>query len=369
MNAWSIGIVGVTFTASCFFTWLIRRWASAHGVVDDPNVDPDRKRHHGPTPLLGGVAIIISSILGWWILLASRQLGTPEFPLSFVIGLTAAAVVLAISAGDDRWRWPARLQLVWPIAAAVIIILSGIGVGFITNPFGGLLYLQQGTLSLGMIGRHGLEFVWWADVFTFLWLMGTTYTTKILDGLDGLVAGLGAVGASIIFLLTLRPEVNQPEVGLVALTLLGACLGFLMFNWHPASIFLGESGSVFIGFMLGVLAIISGGKIATALLVLGLPVLDLAWVIFQRAIILRRSPFSTADRRHLHFRLLEAGFSVPQAVSILLGVTAVFGLSTLYFTGPAKLFALLSVGLVLLFLVVWVNRRIRARQKSTEPLG
>lgn len=149
----------------------------------------------------------------------------------------------------------------------------------------------------------------------------------------------------------------------MALTLAGASAGFLVWNWHPAKIFLGESGSLFIGFTLGVLAIISGGKIATALLILGLPILDLLWVIIQR-FRRRASPLRTADRSHLHFRLLDAGLSTRQTVSMLYAVTATFGLATLIVSGKMKVLVLGLLFFVMVTLVGWVSSRLH---RSPQP--
>lgn len=347
---------GLTAGLTPLVGWLARRW----GAIDDPQADPHRKRHARPTPLLGGLTIIASVNLVWWWFLI-RQGWAPDLPISHLIGLFIASALIAVGGAlDDRFNLSPRSQLLWTVGAVAVTVAVGVGVRFITNPLGGVWFLDR--VQWTIFSWHGQPYhlTWWADLFTFVWLLGAMYTTKILDGLDGLVSGFGVIGSLIIFLLTLRPEVNQPGVALMALTLAGACLGFLVWNWHPARIFLGESGALFIGFALGVLSIISGGKIATALLILGLPILDLLWVIVQR---LRRrtSPFRTADRLHLHFRLLDADLSVRQSVLLLYGVVAVFGLSTLYARGSGKLVALGGIFVVMLLLVWWIIRRTGRR--------
>ncbi len=365
MTSWYFEAFGLSFTLAVFLTWLVRWLAVRWQVLDRPESAPDRKQHTRAVPLLGGLAVILASLGSWWIITAQGQIVSQDFPLKYLIGLTIAAVLLGVGGAlDDRFGLNPSQQIVWPLVATAVVIIAGIGITEITNPFGGLLHLVQWELPV--FSWHGIAYqlTLWADAFTLVWLMGMMYTTKILDGLDGLVSGLGVIGSIIIFLLTLRPEVNQPAVALLGLGLAGAALGFLLFNWSPASIFLGESGALYIGFMLGVLAIISGGKIATALLIMGLPILDLAWVIFQRRFIQKTSPWRTADRSHLHFRLLDAGLSVRQSVWLLYGVIALFGASTLFFSGRAKLWALAGVGLVLIGLVSWVARRIR---RQTPP--
>lgn len=357
--------LSVSCVAAAGLTPLAIRLARRLGAVDDPAAAPTRKLHARPVPLLGGLAIIAATGIGWFTLERLGALPTADIQFKHLIGLTAAGVVLAIGGFlDDRYRLPAHRQIWWVVLAALVAITAGIGVPFITNPFGGFIDLTQVEWRLFTWGGVPYHLTLWADLFTIIWLLGATYTTKILDGLDGLVSGLGVIGSVIIFLLTLRPEVSQTGVGLLALSLAGASLGFLFWNWHPARIFLGESGSLYIGFLLGTLSIISGGKIATALLILGLPILDLLWVIVQR---LRagRSPFTTSDRRHLHFRLLDAGFSPRQSVLIVYGTITVFGLSTLYVDGVTKVLVLGGLAIMTALLAWWVMFRAQRRARGT----
>jgi UDP-GlcNAc:undecaprenyl-phosphate GlcNAc-1-phosphate transferase len=153
-----------------------------------------------------------------------------------------------------------------------------------------------------------------------------------------LVTGIAGIGAVVIFLLSLTPQVMQTPTAFLAITLAGALLGFLILNFYPAKIFLGESGSTFAGFMLAVLAIVSGGKIATAVLVMGIPLLDALWVILQR--ISNKQSIFAGDRRHLHFRLLDIGFSEPQAVLFLYALSGFFGATALFLQSMGKLVAL-----------------------------
>lgn len=367
MIQWYLLTFGISFLAALGLTRLMIPLARRWGYIDDPQSAPGRKMHQAPTPLLGGVAIIISSWLSWGLAARAGVLTSDILPPAHLLGLGLASVlIIMIGVFDDRWHLAARWQFAGTLVAALIVLATGVGVHFITNPLGGVWYLDHLRLMFFTWSGTTYHLVLWADLFTLLWLLGATYTTKILDGLDGLVGGLGVIGSIIIFLLTLRPEVSQPGVGVLALGLAGAAAGFLIWNWHPAKIFLGESGSLYIGFMLGALSIISGGKIATALLILGLPILDLAWVIIQR---LRRraSPFTTADRLHLHFRLLDAGLSVRQSVLLLYGLIAVFGFSTLFVRGAWKVVALGGLLLVMVVLVWWVVRRTHRQPSPLSP--
>lgn len=351
----------VSFVVAIGITPLCMLIARRYGIVDDPQTAPERKKQARPIPLLGGLAIIVATWVTWLVLWRGGYLADEIVTLKQILSVSVAGGILAVGGViDDRWHLSARRQIWWVIVAVAIVVAGGIGVTFITNPFGGILDLT--AIQWTLVRWHDVPYhlTLWADLFTFVWLLGASYTTKILDGLDGLVSGLGIIGGMIVFLLTLRPEVHQAGVGMIALSLVGASAGFLYWNWHPAKVYLGEAGSLYIGFMLGVVSIISGGKIATALLILGLPILDLLWVMIQR-VRNRRSPFTSADRFHLHFRLLDAGFSVRQSVLIIFSLVTVFGVSTLYVHGAMKVVVLAALGGVMAILVWWVMRRIQGR--------
>ncbi len=330
-------IFGTALVSAVLLTPLVRRLAMAAGVVDRP--DAARKLHARPVPLLGGLAVYAATVLG---LLAAVYLGllpAAHIKEKYLVGLALAGALLVFGGSwDDARNLKPWRQFLWPVLAALAVIASGIGVDYVTNPFGGLLHLDEVVLPVLTWQGVPYKLTVLADLFTLVWLLGMTYTTKFLDGLDGLVAGVTGIGALILAAVSLMREVAQPDTALLALALAGACFGFLVFNFHPARIFLGEGGSTLCGFLLGVLAIVSGGKIATALLVMGLPIFDAALVIIGR---LRRgrTPFG-GDRTHLHFRLLDVGFTQRQVVLIYYFAAALFGVSTLVLRGWEKVVAL-----------------------------
>jgi UDP-GlcNAc:undecaprenyl-phosphate GlcNAc-1-phosphate transferase len=172
-----------------------------------------------------------------------------------------------------------------------------------------------------------------------------TNTINFLDGIDGLSGGVSAIAAGIIFLLAMTDKVNQPATALVSIILAGGCLGFLVYNFYPAKIFNGDSGAYFLGMTLGILAIFSGAKLATAALVLGLPILDATWSVLRR-LAHRKSPF-TADRGHLHYLFLDAGFSQRQAVMTIYVLCLAFGLIGIVGSSQQKI-----LGIILLFIVM-----------------
>lgn len=361
-----IFLVGaIAFGVAAGLTPLVGRWALRRHIVDNANLAPERKIHPLPIPLGGGLAIFLAfTLVSWAIALLTPDLFGGFFLPKYLVGITVAGGILIVGGYlDDRFHFTARRQIFFPILAALVTIAVGIGVTYITNPFGGTVDLSHPTWQIFSLNGRSYRLMLFADLFAFAWLLATTYTTKILDGLDGLVAGVTTIGGIIITVLSLTKEVTQPETALLAVILAGAAAGFLIWNWHPAKIFLGEGGSTYTGFMLGTLAIIAGGKIATALLILGIPALDVGWAIIRRLTGKRKA--TQADRGHLHFRLLDAGLTVRQAVLLLYTVTAVFGSVTLVTRGEQKVYALIALALVMITLATAVIVTYRHKKAPT----
>lgn len=334
--------------SSAALSLVVRRLALWLQIVDIPG--ENRKRHREVTPLLGGVAVFLS----FWTIFAvaffiNRDLFIHAVGPKQLLGVFLGSLIIMIFGFlDDKYTLRPRTQIWGPLLAAAVTLAFGVGVTFITNPFGGVIRLDQISFFGGVVGLWG---IFPANFLTFGWLMGTMYTTKILDGLDGLVAGIAAIGALLIFLFTTFTKYLQPDVALLAIIFSGAILGFLVWNFYPAKIFLGEGGSIFAGFMLGVLAVISGGKIAIALLVIGLPALDLVWIIFRR-VFWERHSLALADRKHLHYRLLDLGLTERQAVFSLYLFSAIFGGVALFLPSKEKLLALAILIVLMVILSV-----------------
>lgn len=338
-------ILSTALTAG--ITHVVKKLAARFGILDMPKAP--RKTHQTPTPLLGGLAVYLSFLIALMVYL---QFGHPDYnivPIKFFLGIIFGGLVLIIGGAlDDKFNLPPKILWLFPAMASLIIVWSGIGIGIaqVSNPFGAPIRIDYSVQLLSIINfKLSVILVW-------LWMMGMIFTTKLLDGLDGLCSGIGLIGALTMFALSLTAKVNQPITASIAIIFAGCLLGFLFYNFNPASIFLGESGSTLIGFVLGVLAIILGAKIATALLVMGIPILDVAWAIARR-LFYRRSPFM-GDRQHLHFRLLDIGLSQRQAVLVLYGISAIFGTVAVFLQSMGKLIALMILVLVMLVMAVTV---------------
>lgn len=267
--------------------------------------------------------------------------------------MLGGAILAILGAIDDVRGLSAYTRLAWQFIAAVVVLCGGIGIIAITNPLGGTFDLTWGRTAIDVAGLH-FHVTPIANLFSILWIVGMVNVVNFLDGLDGLASGVSAISALVIFGLAISPAVNQPLVALLAIILAGSALGFLPFNFYPAKIFMGDSGAYFLGLTLALLAIYSGGKLATIGLVLGFTIIDAIWAAVRR-IHRRKSPFA-ADREHLHHLLIGAGLSQRRAVLSLYVLAAVFGATALFTHGITKLIALIILFAVVVVLIASLIR-------------
>ncbi len=336
---WGIALCGA-FALSIFCVPLIVHAAARFGVIDIPG--GIKKLHTQPTPLLGGIAPFIGfAVTVLLVLFFTHHFTSGTLRLEMLLGFLLSCTILIIGGIlDDRYNLSPVQAIISPLLAALVAVLVGMGVTKVTNPFGAPLVI--GPLISG--------------IFTFAWLMGVTYTTKFLDGVDGLVTTLGIIGAGMVAGLALTEKFYQPDVALLALIFAAALLGFLLWNAPPAQIFLGEGGSTFIGFTLGTLAVIGGSKFATLLFIVGLPALDAAFVIIRR-LMLGRSPFHGGDGLHFHYELRQVGWTSRQIVLLYGSVALLFGVTSLVFSSWQKIFALVILAILSLFAMLWVAKK------------
>ena len=311
-------------------------------ILDHP--DP-RRVHETPLPRGGGIAVLVAFLLvgGGLVLLGSGLPGMPG-PRSVqpeeLAGLFGGAILAAvIGAIDDRFDLRARWQFLGQLGLAGVAVAAGITVAFIGDPFG------PGTIPFA--APVGIA-------FTVIWIVGMINSLNFIDGLDGLSTGIALIAAVTLGLLSLTVQVNQPLVAVLCFALAGGLLGFLRWNFHPAVIFQGTAGVMFLGYVLAVLAILGSAKVVVALLVLAVPIIDTFWVIVRR-ISARRSPFSP-DRGHLHHRLLDLGLSHRSTVLLIYLVCATLGLMSLLVSSATGVLAFV-VALVGFGVVAYVLRR------------
>ncbi len=317
--------------------WVARRW----DVVDRPG---GRRQHRGVVPRLGGLAIY-GGFVGTNLLvraLPESWLPTTSDPAEAFrwLGLmTGATFVAVFGLLDDKYGFKSGPQYLAQVAAAGIAIFFTIFIERINNPF----------------GPGQIIFPWYIIwPLTIFWFLGFINTVNFLDGVDGLASSVAAVVAVVLAIHMYRT--GQYSIMLISLALLGSVLGFLVFNWPPARVFMGSTGSYFLGFVLAALGLIAGARVATVLLVMGLPILDVAWLIWWRW--RHNRPLFQGDRNHLHFRLLDKGFSARQIVLGYVLFGALFGaISLMTASTTVKLLALVMLVMLGGSIILWAAPR------------
>jgi UDP-GlcNAc:undecaprenyl-phosphate GlcNAc-1-phosphate transferase len=277
-----------------------------------------RKRdlHQKPISRLGGLAVVISFFLSLAVVFllipgVHADFGFPFAVLGLsidkrLLGIIIAVIFLsAFMLIDDIKGLPAYTKLAVQILTALILIAAGVGIAYLNNPFG--LAIRLDSISWPIhLGADVYHFVFFADMFFIVWFLLFTNATNFIDGLDGLAGSLAFVGAVILGMMSF--QVGQISTAILSSVLAGSILGFLFFNLPPAKIFLGDTGSMFLGMMLAVISVITGGKLATVFAVFALVIIDAIYVIIKR-ILRGKNPLTTPDQTHLHHRFLKPGFS------------------------------------------------------------
>ena len=379
LNVWALLIGGgVASLLTYVATFGVIRLARTMGWVEKPT---EGKLHTTSMPRLGGlgmyVAFVVTSLL-LYAPLISAQSGTeqifgqsyPKELVFYVLFLVASALIVAVHAYDDVRPLKPLTKLLAQTGAVLILIGPGLhnfhGVLFygIHNPFSlpgnvsqsALPWYQRSELTLFIhtVNNSMPEISLLAIpavLYTWFWMVGMMNAVNFIDGIDGLAAGTVAIAGLFITIISWR--LGQNTVAIFAAIFTGAIVGFLPHNWSPARIWMGDSGAMFLGIGLAMLAVIGGAKFALLLIVLGIPILDVAWVAFNR---IRRGQHPMqrdelpryARQTHLHYRLLLGGLSVRQVCLVLYGATFLLGLCTLL----PLIYKILSLVLVVVLMVV-----------------
>lgn len=352
---------GTAAGLTALLTLPVARLCERRGWLAQPG---PRRIHRTPVPTVGGLAII-GGFVGALLLSFTLDNLDPALQRSrfeyLRLGLLLAGmtVVAAISFIDDLRDLPAMPRLLVHFGAALIAVgpylwdqtLYADALGNSTEARG-IILTAFNFPFVDQIHLHNLS-PWLAILATLVWIVGIQNMVNWADGLDGLAAGVTLIAALVLALHTI--ELGQWTVALLPLALAGACAGFLPFNFNPARIFMGDVGAMVLGYVLAVSAIIGGAKLATALLVLGVPLIDMAWLIIWRTI--HGRPASTAGRDNLHIRLLDLGFSQRQVVAFYYVLSAAFGSIALLdvMTPVMKLAALVVLAVLVLSVLIYAT--------------
>ncbi len=329
----------IAFTA----TPIVRKLAFRVGAVDVPK--DERRMHNKPIALMGGAAIITGFIVSLaFDLVTTSNILTPGRELLGL--LTGIAIIALLGVLDDIKTLGSKTKLAFQLAAALsVVLISGTRISVITNPFGSSPYLELNPFI--------------SYTLTILWIIGITNAINLLDGLDGLAAGVASISSlSLFFVSMLRADLD-PSIAVytavVTAALAGSTLGFLPFNFNPAKIFMGETGSAFLGFTLGVISIQGTFKsyaaisITIPLLVLGLPLFDTLFAIIRR--VGSGKSIMQADRGHLHHKLIDLGLSQRQSVVIMYTASGALGLCAIVLADRGALSAIILLLAVSVFVI------------------
>ncbi|MEK5230787.1 MraY family glycosyltransferase [Lysinibacillus sp. FSL K6-0232] len=341
------------FVASILLTPLVKRLAFRIGAVDAPNY---RKVHARIMPRLGGLAIFLAFIIGVAIsypflmdVLRNAKNDNDMYLLAIVMG---ACIIVVTGVVDDMREISAKAKMLGQFVAALIIVfVGGIQIDMVNLPF-------LGTLDFGLLSIP----------LTIIWIIGITNAINLIDGLDGLAAGVSTI--ALITLAVMAFIMSNMFVLAIAAILAVASLGFLFYNFHPAKIFMGDTGALFLGFMISVLALLGFKNVTFVsliipIIILGVPISDTFFAIVRR--VRMKKKWSDPDKSHLHHRLLDMGFTHRQTVLLIYGIAMMFGLAAIIFSMAKVWGAILLVAVILTAIEIFVEI-IGLAGKNYKPL-
>lgn len=334
-----------SFALSLAFAPISMQIAPLIGAVDIPK--DGRRMHTKAMPRFGGLAIYVGTMSS-----LSIYAGTHEKVLPVIIGGT---LIYLLGIADDLLNLPAKFKFLAQTGVAILMYAMGLRITLINNYFG------EGLLHFGTVVCF---------IVTILWIVGITNTINLIDGLDGLAAGLAAIaGLSIAYVAYIHGDkYGMMVVCLAMLCLAGSCIGFLPFNFHPAKTFMGDGGSLFLGFMIAVLSVVGPLKKTTVLavvvpvIVLGIPIFDTAFAILRR--LLSGRPIMEADKGHLHHRLMDSGYGQKRAVLMLYGISGIMGMAAVLVSRELLKDALVLGCIAIVYLYVFLtdpNRNMKVK--------
>ena len=358
---WLIAWVS-SFVVANFAAPLVIQLYTKIGWLDDPTDQNHPKVVHTyPVPRGGGL-VVAAGITAGLLLTAALQ---PE-----LWGVMLGALILLISGTlDDKYDISPYIRYLLNFLAAGLVIASGIGIHFVTNPLGaGVIHLNIWQYTADFLGLQ-LSLSFPGDALAVLWIVWNMNAVNWAKGVDGQLPGFVSIAAIFIALLSLRflGDTSQTVVALLALSVSGAFAGLLVWNIYPQKMMPGYAAGSLGGYFLSVLAILSGAKIATVLLLLAIPTVD-GFFVVSRRIAKGKSPF-WGDRSHLHHRMLDAGWGKRRIAAFYWAATFVFGVISLQLDSRAKLYAMMAIAILFLALVIWFRRSITSSKPPDHVSG
>ncbi len=335
----------MAFLIAFLTTPLAKKIAFKVGAIAKPR---KRDMHSVPIPRMGGIAIFAGFMITFLVLVWRLPLVNIKQTLGIFIG---CSIIFILGCLDDIYELSAKPKFLIQILAATIVALCGVKIDFLSIPF---------------VGDSHVAMQIFAVPATVIWIVAITNAVNLIDGLDGLAAGISSIASLCLMVLSIP---NYPQGAFLTAILAGSCMGFLPYNFNPASIFMGDTGSTFLGFTLGitsVMGLLKGYTVATifiAVLVLGLPIFDTSFAILRR--LLTGKPIMAPDRGHLHHRLVDKGYTHKQAVVTLYGISGILGLSAIAFVNRDFKFVVL-VFLLMGVLFYFSSKNIFGKNKDNN---
>ena len=329
-----LSVYGFPFMLAMFVSYVltpyIKKLAFKIGAVDRPD---NRKVHKKIMPRLGGLAIYIAFMIGC---VASMEITWDIFGI-----LLGGTLIVALGVADDVYQLPAKVKLLGQIAAACVLVIFDIRIEWVNNPLGGYFYLDMLSIP-----------------FTIFWVISFTNVVNLIDGLDGLAAGVSAIASLTVILVSV--QMGYFHVAILTAALAGAIIGFIRYNFNPATIFMGDTGSMFIGYMLAAISVYGAVKTAATIalivpaIALGLPILDTAFAIMRRYV--NGRPIFQPDKGHLHHRLLATGMSHKETVLFMYGITAVLCIGAVLWAEMDGFYAALIIAVIMTAVAVGAKK-------------
>ena len=324
------GMVGALFL-SLLCTPIVQKFAFWIGAVDQPG---PRKVHTEPIARMGGLSIYIAFVLTYVAVVVFTDAVATNVGFALVFG---GGIMSLVGMLDDRFQLTPFWKLIGQTLAAVVAMYFGLKVEIITVP----------------LTHHVIELGWFGIPITILWIVGLTNAINLIDGLDGLASGVSAIASLAIFFVSLM--MGNVMIALMALILIGAILGFLRYNFHPAKIFMGDTGALFLGFSLSAMSLLELKQATLVsfiipILILGIPITDTFYAMIRRK--LNRQSIVSADKNHLHHRLLSLGFTHRNAVLVIYGISTLFACLAIFLSQSALWLVFLTVVIIVIVIEI-----------------
>jgi UDP-GlcNAc:undecaprenyl-phosphate GlcNAc-1-phosphate transferase len=373
-NLFPVSIATMLIAGGCAFglafvlTFGVKAFCYKANWLDRPEPGRTNKKR---IPRLGGVAMFLAFVIVSLLFYSPGVNSNPTELSIFWLLLAASTLTVIVHVYDDVKGLRPKVKLLAHTIAAIIVMgpwiptFRGVLLYYFSNPFDHLhlpwfhdpniyLFMTQADFSIAAIP---------AVFLTWFWVVGMMNTVNLIDGIDGLATGV--VGITALFITIISVMLGQISIAVLAAIFTGAVFGFLPHNWNPAKIIMGDSGAMFLGLGLAVLSIMGGAKLALALMVLGIPILDVAVVAINR--VRRGQSALHYDNTHMHYRLLATGLSVKQICFLFYGLTIMFGVLALRLSHIYKFIGMALVALTMFFLILWVDHRLHQRGLPIHP--